>query len=147
MNKVGLFNVAVAAIIEKDDKILITKRSPDRDHAPNEWEAGITGRVGQGETCEEAVLREVEEEIGLKIKLITPFATFHFYRGKEKKEHLGVNFWAKYIEGEVILQFEEQVDYKWVTSEEALTYVTDSNVIQELKTFIEFKKHYQLQMI
>ncbi len=45
MNQVGVFNVAIAALIEKDGKILITKRSPNRDHGANEWEAGITGSL------------------------------------------------------------------------------------------------------
>jgi NAD+ diphosphatase len=146
MNKVGVFNVAVAVVIENDDKILITKRSPNRDHSPNEWEAGITGRVDQGETCEGAAYREVNEEVGLEIELISPFATFHFYRGKEKAEHLGVNFWARYKSGEVVLQQEEQVEYKWVSPQEALQYVTEPNVIKEVKKFIEFKKRYKYEL-
>lgn len=140
MNKVGIFNVAVAVLIEKDDKILITKRSPKRDHAPNEWEAGITGRVDQGETCEEAAIREVKEETGLEIELISPFHTFHFYRGQEKSEHIGVNFWAVYKSGEVVLDTEEQTDFKWVIPEEALDYVINPNVKEEIKSFIHFKK-------
>lgn len=145
MNKIGIFNVAVAVIIEKDDKILITKRSPNRDHGANEWEAGITGRVDQGETFEEAALREAGEEIGLKIKLIAPFSTFHFYRGQEKAEHLGVNLWAKHESGEVVLQLAEQVEYKWVTPEEAMIHVTNTNVIESVKKFIDFKQHYSLK--
>jgi len=144
MNKPGIFNVAVAVIIEKDSQILITKRSPTRDHAPNEWEAGITGRVNQGETCEEAALREAKEELGIDVALITAFRTFHFYRGKEQVEHQGINFWARYQSGDIVLDTSEQVEYKWVTPEEALSYVTDKSVIEEVKTFIEFKKHYSL---
>ncbi len=99
MNKVGTFNVAVAVCIEKGDKILITQRSLKRDHAPGEWEGGITGRIDQGETCEEAAHREVKEETGLEVDLIAPFHTFHFYRGTEKAEHIGISFWAKYKSG------------------------------------------------
>jgi isopentenyl-diphosphate Delta-isomerase len=92
MNHPGIFHAAVAVIIGKEDKVLITKRSSHRDHAPNEWEAGITGRVNQGETFEEAALRETKEELGIAISLIAPFRTFHFFRGNEKAEHLGVNY-------------------------------------------------------
>ena len=144
MNKIGIFNVAVAAIIEKGDLILITKRSPNRDHAPNEWEAGITGRVDQGETCEIAILREAKEELGIEIELITPFRTFHFYRGNEKAEHLGVNFWTQYKSGDIKLNMLEQTEYKWVQPEEALKHVTDKSIIDEVKTFIKFKKHYTI---
>lgn len=138
--KVGIFRVAISVVIEKNDKILITKRSPNRDHAPKEWEVGVTGRVDQGETLEEAAIREADEETGIKIKLITPFSTFHFYRGKEKIEHLGVCYWAKYISGKVILNTEEQVEYKWISPQEAFLYIADPNIIQELKEFIEYKK-------
>ncbi len=143
MSKIGIFNVAVAVLIEKDDKILITKRGPNRDHAPNKWEAGITGRVDQGETCEQAVLRETKEELNIEIELIAPFTTFHFYRGQEKIEHLGVSFWSKYKDGKIKLNKTEQVEYKWVTPQESLNYITDPNVIKEVKLFLEFKKHYK----
>lgn len=64
MSEPGLFHVVVEAIIEKDGKILLMKRSPERDHAPNEWET-LSGRMQQGESFEEAVHREVLEETGL----------------------------------------------------------------------------------
>ncbi|MEN9327424.1 MAG: Nucleoside diphosphate-linked moiety motif 17 [Candidatus Parcubacteria bacterium] len=142
MNPLGTFNVAVAALIEKDEKILITKRSATRDHAPNEWEAGITGRIGQNESMEEALIREVKEEIGLTVEIVTPYRVFHFYRGKEKTEHQGVNFWCKYVGGEVQLDLTEQSEYKWVTPEEALRYINEEDVKKSLEYFLEFKKHY-----
>lgn len=108
MKKVGIFRVAVSVLIEDHGKLLITKRNAKREHAPNEWEIGITGRVDQGETFEQAASREVQEELGLVVKLIVPFSTFHFYRGKEKEEHLGICYWVKYIGGDIHLDTKEQ---------------------------------------
>lgn len=144
MNLVGIFHVAVAALIEKDGKILITKRAANRDHAPNEWEAGITGRVGQNESMEESLVREVKEETGLIVKIITPFEVFHFYRGKEKVEHQGVNFWCTYVSGEVQLDLNEQSEYKWMTPEESLNFIGEEDVKESLQYFLEFKKHFSV---
>lgn len=134
----GIFNVAAEAVIIKDGKILITQRSFDRSHAPGEWEI-LTGRVDQGETFEGAVKREVKEEVGLKVEILQPFNTFHFYRGSEKVEHLGVSFLCKYLSGEVALDKNEQIDYKWVTPEEAEKLIIDKSIlssIQKVKKFL-----------
>jgi 8-oxo-dGTP diphosphatase len=130
----GIFHVAAEAIIEKDGKILITKRSEKRDHAPGEWET-LTGRVENGEGLEDAVKREVKEEVSLEIEVVQPYDTFHFYRGAEKVEHLGVSFWCKYKSGEVVLDTNEQSDYKWVTTDEALTIITDENIKSSIRKF------------
>ncbi len=122
----GIFKIAVEGVVEKDGLILITKRSPERDHAPGEWET-VTGRVENGETLEEGVLREVKEETGLTVAVVKPFDTFHFYRGAIRDEHQGVSFWCKYVSGDVVLDTTEQVEYKWVTPDEALTYITNEN--------------------
>jgi 8-oxo-dGTP diphosphatase len=126
-NSVGVFNVAVEAVIVRDGKILITQRSFERPHAPGEWEI-LTGRVVQGETFQEAVAREVMEEVGLKVDVGQPFNTFHFYRGPEKAEHLGVSFLCTYKGGEVQLDQIEQVDYRWATPEEALELIKDLSI-------------------
>ena len=54
----------VAAIIEKDDKILLAQRPAHADQ-PGMWEfAG--GKVEAGETQPEALIRELREELGIE---------------------------------------------------------------------------------
>ncbi len=130
----GTFHVAVEALIEKDGKLLVTKRADDRDHGAGEWET-ITGRVEQGESFEDAVHREVMEETGLTIKILRPLGTFHFYRGKEKVEHLGLSFACEYVSGEVRLDPHESSDFRWATKEEALRLVTDESTRVSIKNF------------
>jgi 8-oxo-dGTP diphosphatase len=55
---------AACAILCRDGKILLGKRSPHRLRCPSTWDL-IGGHVEAGETVEQALLREVEEEIGL----------------------------------------------------------------------------------
>jgi len=130
----GTFHCAAEAIVEKDGLILITQRSPKYDHQPGEWET-LTGRVEAGETFEDAAKREVKEETGLEVEVIKPYSTFHFYRGPERVEHLGVSFWCKYISGEVILDQNEHTAYKWVTPDEAMAIIKDESIKSSLEKF------------
>jgi NADH pyrophosphatase NudC (nudix superfamily) len=52
----------VAAIIEYEGQVLLARNSA----WPAGWFALVTGFLEQGETPEQAVLREVEEELGLR---------------------------------------------------------------------------------
>ena len=128
----GIFKCAAEAVVEKDGLVLIIQRSLTNDHAPGKWET-ITGRVEQGESFEDAAIREVKEETGIDVEVVSPCNTFHFYRGAEKDEHLGVSFWCKYISGEVSIDKDELNDYKWVTIDEALQLVEDEGVRRSIK--------------
>lgn len=124
----GTFCVAVEAVIVLDGKLLVTQRSPQREHAPGEWEF-LSGRMNQGESFEDAVRREVREEVGLEVEVGRPINTFHFYRGPDKVEHLGVSFLCTYISGDVVLDTTEQIAYKWATVEEAEKLIKDKGIL------------------
>ena len=59
----GLVNLRVGAIIQKDGKVLMVGN--DR----NDYDYSVGGRIRFGETAEEAVLREVEEETGVRLEI------------------------------------------------------------------------------
>ena len=59
----GLLNVRVGAIIQKDGKVLMVK-NPAADYCYS-----VGGRVAFGETAGQAVVREVEEETGVKLEV------------------------------------------------------------------------------
>jgi 8-oxo-dGTP diphosphatase len=52
------------AILVRDGCVLLGKRAPHRKQAPNRWDV-MGGHVEPGETLEQALIREVQEEIGL----------------------------------------------------------------------------------
>src|SRR5215467_11300976 len=76
----------VAAIIRKDDKILITLR-PDNVHLARLWEFP-GGKVEAGESLHAALRREIREELGIGIAVGDEFYTVaHDYPGKSVRLH------------------------------------------------------------
>ena len=65
--------VAAVAMIDADDRILMTKR-PEGKHLAGTWEFP-GGKVREGETPEAALVREVQEELGVDIaeSCLAPF--------------------------------------------------------------------------
>ena len=64
------FELAAAIVVHKD-RVLIVRRSEKESFLPNHW--GIPcGKINvtQGESAEDAVLRELREETGLKGKIV-----------------------------------------------------------------------------
>ena len=59
----GFLNLRVGAIIEKNGRVLMVK-NPAADYCYS-----VGGRVGFGETLEQAVLREVREETGVPLPI------------------------------------------------------------------------------
>jgi 8-oxo-dGTP diphosphatase len=68
----------VCAIIERDGKFLAAKRSFAQSHG-GFWEFP-GGKIDQGEDAEEALIREIKEELGadLTINQRLPIATFDY---------------------------------------------------------------------
>lgn len=59
---------AVAAVIQKDNKILLAQRSLQSRGQPGKWE-NAGGEVDEGETSEQAIIREIKEELGVDFKI------------------------------------------------------------------------------
>jgi 8-oxo-dGTP diphosphatase len=59
--------VGVAAVVIEDDRVVLVRRG--RPPAYGEWTLP-GGAVESGETLEDAVIREVAEEIGLKVEVV-----------------------------------------------------------------------------
>jgi len=59
----GVINIRVGAIIIKDDKILMVKNNRD------DYYYSVGGRIQFGETAEQAIKREVKEELGFEMEV------------------------------------------------------------------------------
>lgn len=111
-----LMVMVVAAIIRKDNKILICQR-PENKGSPLMWEFP-GGKVEPGETDEQALIRECREELAITISLGDMFINVvHEY--PDIIVHLTL-YNATISEGEP--QLLEHNDYCWITKEEIPLY-------------------------
>lgn len=100
---------AILALLTRGRELLLG-RSP---HFPAGQYSLLAGFVDVGETLEEAVAREVREEVGLQIGLPA-------YRGSQSwpfPSQLMVGFHAVYESGELCLDPEEIEDARWFSPE------------------------------
>jgi 8-oxo-dGTP diphosphatase len=140
----GRFLVAVCAFIFKGKKILVAKRSDDRDHDPGRWEC-VSGRFNQHcTTVEDEITQEVKEELGndFKFKLIAPISFYHFYRaGRKNDELIGVNYICEYLGGKVKLS-DEHTEYKWIEPQELLSRDIHELLRKDIEHLVKVKDFY-----
>ncbi|UZE93005.1 MAG: NUDIX domain-containing protein [Candidatus Nealsonbacteria bacterium] len=128
-----LHYVVVTGIIVKDGKYLITKRSPKEKAFPGLWTVP-GGKLKQSDysslpkdtadhwynVLENLLEREIEEEVGLKVKNIRYLLSLSFIRADDIPTII-ISLYCDYGSGEVKLS-EESVDYAWITAVELDKY-------------------------
>jgi 8-oxo-dGTP pyrophosphatase MutT (NUDIX family) len=80
------------------------------------------GAVSEGETSEQAALREVLEETGLQAEIVKPLETIeYFFRAGDTLIRKRVDFYLmRYLGGELTPQLSEVDDVEWVELSEAI---------------------------
>ncbi len=120
-----------AAVIRKGKKILITRR-PEKGLLGGLWEFP-GGKQKPGESLEECLKREIEEELGIEISVGESFMQVnHAYSHFKITLH---PFFCRHLKGRI--QKIGVMDYRWVTSAELSEYAfprADQRVIAYLAT-------------
>ena len=120
--------VIVAVVDKKQDRIVVT-RYANRQYKKD---ALIAGFVEIGETLEDTVRREVQEEVGLKVKNIT------YYKSQPWgfDSNLLVGFFAE-LEGDdtIVREEEELAVAQWVKREEFVVKDTGLSLTAEMMRY------------
>ena len=126
-----LHRIAATCIIyNKENKYLVTKRSPHKKVQPNRWTVPggalttddyvhrpTTHKDTQWyNSLEKALRREVKEEVNVKIGKITYLIDLTFIR-PDGIPVLVLSYYAPYKSGNVKLD-EDAVEYRWVSAKE-----------------------------
>ena len=72
-NNQWLHRVVHVLVLDSKNRLLLQKRSLDKRVAPGKWDTSVGGHVDCGETIETAMLREMQEELGI-CPITTQFA-------------------------------------------------------------------------
>ena len=107
----------VSALIEKDNKVLIAKRSKGEPNVYGKWEFP-GGKVEPEENEFKAIEREIKEEFELDIKA-NSFITNNVCEYPNKTVDLRL-YSCDYVSGEFNLH--DHSEYKWVDKKELLSY-------------------------
>lgn len=119
-----LFRVIEAAggvVSNQKEQILFIRRLGKWDLAK--------GKIEKGESLEQAALREIEEETGLKELILEKFlnTTFHIYTERNGEKILKATYWFQVIyvgDAEPIPQIEEGIsEVSWKSEEEIINEV------------------------
>lgn len=104
-------NIRVAAaVIRKDDKIFATQRG--YGEFKDGWEFP-GGKIEEGETPEQALVREIREELNTEIRVGERIGTVEY---DYPEFHLSMDcFWCEIVQG--MLELKEHEAAKWLTKD------------------------------
>jgi 8-oxo-dGTP pyrophosphatase MutT (NUDIX family) len=105
---------AIVAVLRRADRVLVIERGP-KARRPGYW-APLSGTLEPGETQEEALVREVREEVGLTV---SPLAKV--WESETDDRLFRLHWWtAEAGTDDVVADPGEVSDVRWVTAEEFL---------------------------
>jgi len=112
-----IYRVSSLWITNSKSEILLAKRALTKTHSPGKWGPAVAGTLEQGETYYSNIVKEVEEELGLKNIKIKKGPK---RRTKNKYSYFNQVFFAKVDINldELVMQEDEVSEIKWFSEKE-----------------------------
>ncbi len=133
-----MHKVVHVLVFNSNGQLLLQKRSMDKDVAPGKWDTSVGGHVNSGESLEDAVQREMEEELGITDNNLT--FLYSYIHSNQYETELVYTYSCVY-DGEIKFQQSEIDEVRpWSIDEIKKTIGTDvlsDNFEHEIETYLK----------
>jgi len=114
-----IYRVSALWLTNSYGEILLAKRAYSKSHDPGKWGPAVAGTVDKGETYEDNIKKETEEELGI--------SGLSFVKGPKMRSTSKYQFFAQWFfaktdkkTSEFEIQKEELDEIKWFSKQELL---------------------------
>lgn len=125
----GVFRIAVRGVIMHKGKFLLMKRSKIARGEHGYWELP-GGGLDFGEAPEEALKREVQEEVQMDVEVIKPLSVWHYVR-KNNLQIIGFTYLCTTKDDTVTLS-DEHLEHTWIQHDQIEAYKIFPELAQEI---------------
>ncbi len=131
----NLLHWEIAVFFVNDNKeLLLQKRSPNKRFSPNKW--GLcAGHVDSGETPDSTALREIKEELGIKLSPVDlRILEERDVLKLESNSRLTRMYYVIYNKNDFTIQTEELSEVKWFNIDEVIDRIKNNDESITLKS-------------
>lgn len=147
----SFFTLTIKAVILNDkNEVLLIKRPENDHHGAGKWDLP-GGGLEETERIPDGIKREIEEEVGIKIKIENIICINDFEEKHAEKHNVdsrevstigkGIRVLAYHESGEIKLS-DEHDEYEWVPLEKAAEKFGDSDFEKDKKLTLEKAREY-----
>lgn len=120
--------ITACVFLHEDGKVLIGKRSSNKSFLPGKWELP-GGHVEFGETIEQCLKRELQEEFNIDIVLDKPYSEYTYVMNDGKDHVIEVLYFVQ-MRGpnqKIKINKNEIEEYKWISRDEVDDYFKEND--------------------
>jgi len=127
-------------------EVLLARRSPSKQVYPNLWDSG-GGAIRSGENFEEAVVRELKQELGIIAKPLLPLRTYEIQLAHSRQGKIpGLAFVCEvvgYVAGnQPYVDGKDMVEWRWFPASELDKVELIPSIVEDVRLAVRAYEHY-----